>query len=133
MTARHQVSSVLAIYLENLTIQLRLLHVPGDRIGQILAEVETYVADTGLDPAAAFGEPGEYAATYAATYVAEAPMGHPVQGWLPGSAVKVAVPVALAGWAILEGGVHVGATRVDLDGMGPGSSLDNCVWARPDA
>ena len=42
--------------------QLRLLDVPGERIGQILAEVETHVADTGLDPVQAFGEPGEYAA-----------------------------------------------------------------------
>jgi hypothetical protein len=44
---------------------LRLLDVPGERIGQILAEVETHVADTGLDSVDAFGEPGEYAATYA--------------------------------------------------------------------
>ena len=52
-----------AAYLENLLIQLRLLDVSGERIGQILAEVETHGADTGLeDPVDAFGEPGEYAA-----------------------------------------------------------------------
>jgi hypothetical protein len=39
----------LAAYLDNLTVQLRLLDVPGDRIGQILAEVETHVADTVVD------------------------------------------------------------------------------------
>jgi len=37
----------LATYRDNLLIQLRLLDVPGERIGQILAEVETHVADTG--------------------------------------------------------------------------------------
>jgi len=40
----------LAANLDNLLIQLRLRDVRGDRIGQILAEVETHVADTGLDP-----------------------------------------------------------------------------------
>lgn len=58
MSTRRGAQPALAVYLENLTIQLRLLEVPGDRIGQILAEVETHVADTGSDPVAAFGEPG---------------------------------------------------------------------------
>lgn len=55
----------LAAYRENLVFQLRHLEVPGERIGQILAEVETHLADTGLDPVVAFGEPGDHAATYA--------------------------------------------------------------------
>jgi uncharacterized membrane-anchored protein len=96
----------LATYHENLLIQLRLRDVPGDRIGQILAEVETHVADTGLDPVDAFGEPGEYAATYAATYAAEAATAHHANGWLRGSVLRVAVPSTLAGWAVLEGSMH---------------------------
>ena len=50
MSTRKQANPTLAVYLDNLLIQLRLRDVRGDRIGQILAEVETHVADTGLDP-----------------------------------------------------------------------------------
>lgn len=102
MSTRKQANPTLAVYLDNLLIQLRLRDVPGDRIGQILAEVETHVADTELDPVDAFGEPGEYAATYAA----EAATAHPANGCLRGSALRVAVPSTLAGWAVLEGSMH---------------------------
>jgi hypothetical protein len=77
MNTRNEANPALAAYLDNLTVQLRLLDVPGERIGQILAEVETHGADTGQDPLDAFGESGEYAATYAA----EAPVSRP-NGWL---------------------------------------------------
>jgi hypothetical protein len=102
MNTPNNAPPTLAVYLENLTIQLRLLDVSGDRIGQILAEVESHLADTGLDPVDAFGEPGDYAATY----VAEAATAHPAHSWLRGSALRVAVPSTLAGWAVLEGSMH---------------------------
>lgn len=106
-----------AAYLENLLIQLRLLDVPGDRIGQILAEVETYVADTGLDPVDAFGEPGEYAATYAATYAAGASTGNPVQRWLPD--LGVTMVAGMAGAALVEGLVHLaGSADITVRGFG---------------
>ncbi|MEO3745465.1 hypothetical protein [Plantactinospora sp. B5E13] len=38
---------------------------PGREIGDALAEVRTYCADTGDDPAEAFGDPAEYAAEVA--------------------------------------------------------------------
>jgi hypothetical protein len=60
-------------------------HVPGDRIGEIVAEVESHVADTGEDPVAAFGLPKEYAAS-----VAPAPHGARAVFWaltLSGAAV----------------------------------------------
>lgn len=97
-------AATFAVFLENLTMQLRLLDVPGDRIGQILAEVETHVADTGLDPVDAFGEPGEYAATYAASASRE-------RCWL--SELGIAGVGATAGSAAFEGVFHL-AGSVDL-------------------
>ncbi|SDP04832.1 hypothetical protein SAMN05660199_03104 [Klenkia soli] len=48
-------------YREALVLHLRLQEVPADRIGEIVAEVESHVADTGEDPADAFGSPRDYA------------------------------------------------------------------------
>ncbi|MDR1808584.1 MAG: hypothetical protein LBR33_11855 [Propionibacteriaceae bacterium] len=42
-------------------IELRLQEVPGDRIGDALAEVEAHVAESGETAAEAFGDPAEYA------------------------------------------------------------------------
>lgn len=52
-------------YTDDLALELRLLDVPGDRIGQILAEVEAHVADTDEDPVDAFGDAREYARQFA--------------------------------------------------------------------
>lgn len=48
-------------YLSELTLQLRLLDVPGDRIGAILAEAESHLAESGEEPYTAFGDPQAYA------------------------------------------------------------------------
>ena len=48
-------------YTDDLALELRLLDVPGVRIGEILAEVESHVAETGEDPLDAFGPVKEYA------------------------------------------------------------------------
>lgn len=48
-------------YTDDLALELRLLDVPGTRIGEILAEVEAHVAETGEDPAVAFGPVKDYA------------------------------------------------------------------------
>lgn len=52
-------------YTQALTTQLRLRKVPGDRIGQVVAEVESHVRETGEDPVEAFGQPGSYSAQFA--------------------------------------------------------------------
>ncbi|SDR16300.1 HAAS signaling domain-containing protein [Actinopolyspora saharensis] len=52
-------------YRNELMFALRVRDVPGDRIGDVLAEVETHVAESGEDPVEAFGTPGEYAARVA--------------------------------------------------------------------
>ncbi|WP_030483487.1 HAAS signaling domain-containing protein [Nocardioides aequoreus] len=48
-------------YRERLLLALRMRDVPGDRIGEVLAEVEAHVAETGEDPVDAFGPPRRYA------------------------------------------------------------------------
>ncbi|NEE04588.1 HAAS signaling domain-containing protein [Phytoactinopolyspora halotolerans] len=52
-------------YVDNLIFALRMRNVPGKEIGQIVAEVEAHVAESGEDPAEAFGRPREYARTWA--------------------------------------------------------------------
>jgi hypothetical protein len=48
-------------YRQRLLIELRRRGVPGDRIGEAIAEVESHVAESGEDPVTAFGEPDAYA------------------------------------------------------------------------
>lgn len=48
-------------YLDDLALELRLLDVPGDRIGEIMAEVEAHTADSNQSPLEAFGTPRDYA------------------------------------------------------------------------
>lgn len=55
----------LSSYREKLLFSLRVRDVPGARIGDVLAEVESHVAETGEDPFEAFGPPREYAAQVA--------------------------------------------------------------------
>jgi hypothetical protein len=55
-------SADLTTYRRELILALRMRELPGDRIGEIVAEVESHVADTGEDPHEAFGPAREYAA-----------------------------------------------------------------------
>lgn len=48
-------------YRDHLLMALRLQEVPGDRIGDVLAEVEAHTAETGEDPLEAFGPAKAYA------------------------------------------------------------------------
>src|SRR5262245_36541409 len=50
---------------EAFVLQLRLRDVPGARIGEALAEVETHCADSGHSPLEAFGDPKAYAESLA--------------------------------------------------------------------
>ncbi|MGY1702219.1 HAAS signaling domain-containing protein [Geodermatophilus sp. SYSU D00766] len=52
-------------YRRDLVAALRAGNVPPERIGEIVAEVESHVADTGEDPREAFGPAREYAAGFA--------------------------------------------------------------------
>lgn len=53
------------MYVSRLTLALRLRDVPGPRIGDIIAEVQTHVAESGESAQQAFGEPESYAASCA--------------------------------------------------------------------
>ena len=48
-------------YRQELLMALRMRDVPGPRIAEALAEVESHVAETGEDPLEAFGPPKAYA------------------------------------------------------------------------
>lgn len=52
-------------YTDDLLLRLRLRDVPGPRIGEIIAEIESHVAETGQHPVDVFGTPAEYAAALA--------------------------------------------------------------------
>lgn len=67
MTGRFDETS-LTEYRGELILALRLKDVPGDRIGEIVAEVESHISDTGENPSEAFGTPREYAASLTAEH-----------------------------------------------------------------
>ncbi|RKT85324.1 hypothetical protein SAMN05421805_11599 [Saccharopolyspora antimicrobica] len=52
-------------YRDELLLALRLHEISGERVGEVLAEVEAHVRETGEDPEEAFGKPREYAAQVA--------------------------------------------------------------------
>jgi membrane associated rhomboid family serine protease len=80
-------------YREALVLHLRLQEVPADRIGEIVAEVESHVADTGEDPADAFGSPRDYARSLTDEH------RKPPWWWT----TTTLVLAAAAGWLIAQG------------------------------
>lgn len=48
-------------WFDDFTVELRLLDVPGDAIGDALASAREFLADSGGTPAEVFGDPHEYA------------------------------------------------------------------------
>ena len=52
-------------YLRSLAVHLDVHNITGKATGDALAEVESHLRTSGEDPYAAFGKPGEYAATLA--------------------------------------------------------------------
>lgn len=53
-------------YRDQLIMALRVRDVPGDRIGEIVAEVDSHVAENGEEPAEAFGPARDYAEQFPA-------------------------------------------------------------------
>ncbi len=87
----------IADYRQSLVLALRLQEVPADRIGEIVAEVESHVADTGEDPTEAFGTPREYAASLTDEH------RKPPWWWT----TTTLVLAAAAGWLIGQGAFAV--------------------------
>ena len=97
-------------YRNDLLLALRLRDVPGPRIAEVLAEVESHVGDTAEDPRETFGEPEEYAEQVAAAIGLAGRGG--VRGWL----IALEGPAGLVGLLSLAGGLllptglfHLGA------------------------
>lgn len=84
---------VMSEYRQSLISILRLKDVPGDRIGQIVAEVESHIAETGEDPIEAFGRPRAYAAQLADER-------RPEPRWYTAA---TALAAGVAGWLIAQG------------------------------
>ena len=80
-------------YRRELVQALRLRNVPPERIGEIVAEVESHVADTGEDPREAFGPAREYAAGFR----------HPRSRASVAASVARAVLYALCGFLVAVG------------------------------
>ena len=80
-------------YTQRLILALRLKDVPGDRIGEIVAEVESHVADTGEDPVEAFGTPRAYAASLLEEH-------RPDPWWVTTLSIATS---GVAGWLLAQG------------------------------
>lgn len=86
-------------YVDELVFALRMRDVPGERIGQVIAEVEAHVAESHEAPAETFGSADEYADRVAAALVRPAINRHRATlramlgGW----------PIALAAMLLVDG------------------------------
>jgi hypothetical protein len=105
---------------DDLLLALRLRDVPGARIGEVLAEVQSHVAETGEDPRQAFGEADRYAERVAEALGVPASGGGPwrrlvgslSRGDLVGSAV-----IGLASYLLADGLWSLGAGETALLGL----------------
>lgn len=57
-------NSTLDNWRQALLLELRMRDIPGTRIGEIMAEVDSHCADSGEDPRDAFGDPLAYARSF---------------------------------------------------------------------
>lgn len=92
-------------YSEQLVLALRIRDVPGQRIGQVVAEVEAYTADSGQDPMEAFGPVQAYSDTIAAQLRREPSTRGKIRDLLWGYPPAVGSLVLVDGlWGVLKGG-----------------------------
>jgi hypothetical protein len=110
-------------YRRDLIVALRLRDVPGDRIGEIVAEVESHLADTGEDPVDAFGPAREYAAGLTAEHgprrvwrTVGLALGGLTAGWLLATGIFAVVTgdtvAGLPGWLVLAAGVGISIPEI---------------------
>ena len=101
-------------YSDQLVLALRLRDVPGPRIGQIVAEVEAYTADSGQDPVEAFGPVETYSDDIAAQLQRGSPARLRIGGLLWGYPPAVGSVALVDGlWGASRGGpaeISVGET-----------------------
>lgn len=109
-------------YRQQLLLALRLRDVAGPRIAEVLAEVESHVAETGEDPRAAFGAPRDYARALVAELRPERAPG--LRGWVAsvrGVEVLIAALAFAGAWLTAEGLFALAAGRPGVLGL-PGPS-----------
>lgn len=97
-------------YRNDLLLALRLRDVPGPRIAEVLAEVESHVGETAEDPRETFGEPKVYAEQVAAAIGLAGRGG--LRGWLlalKGEAGLLGLLSLGGGWLLPTGLFHLGA------------------------
>ena len=109
----------LLAYRNALLLALRLRDVPGPRIAEALAEVDSHVAETGEDPEAAFGP----AATYAQqlSQALESTTAHGWRLWLTGLTgvhALIALLSVSGCWLLTDGLFSLGARRASSLGLG---------------
>jgi hypothetical protein len=111
-------NSTAEAWCDDLLLRLRMRDVPGARIGEVLAEVQSHVAETGEDPREAFGPPREYADTIAAALGVP-----PSRGWrdagrgLTWQDLATAAVIAVAAFALSDGLWSLGAGETSLFGL----------------
>lgn len=98
-------------YRNELLLALRLRDVPGPRIAEALAEVDSHLSESGEDPLEAFGPPRAYAELVASALAGPGPFWRTSLGWTAaGYAAAGGRPVApghgLRNWLAAVARVH---------------------------
>lgn len=97
-----QAPSVDPAWVEAFVVEQRLLDVPGDRIGDALAVVESHVRDSGESAQEAFGEPVAYARSVATPGSSRPLGGRFVAAMVLGVVGMLAANSAFASWLAHE-------------------------------
>ena len=104
-------------YSKDLLYALRMRDVPGPRIAEVLAEVDSHVRETGEDPREAFGAPKQYAAEVSA---ALGNPGKPLWRHVFSRSTGFAGFAGFAGaWLLLDGVIAVSADERAVLGLPP--------------
>lgn len=102
-------------YRDELLLALRLRDVPGPRIAEVLAEIDSHVAESGEDPTEAFGPPREYANQVVDTF-----RGGTGSDWRIGavlSSLPIALGAGLGGYLLASGLWGLASGRPGVLGM----------------
>jgi hypothetical protein len=111
-------------------LALRLADVPGDRIGDALATVDTHCAESGETAAEAFGDPTAYARSLTDGQGGPALRPRTVVGIVAGLLGLLVLPRAVGAWLA---GTAVQVTGGDLAAVLIVLALAGVVMIRPDA
>lgn len=122
-------STELDTYRTRLVLALRLRDVPGVRIGEALAEVDSHVAETGEGPHDAFGDPVAYADRLAGSLDAAGRDDAGAGGWrgwrgwwetlraMSRLSLAVLPVLCVAGWVFGSGLISLGAGTTATFGL----------------